>query len=263
MKIITHAPYAQASNEGGLIHLIANYLHVNFGEVSQLRCNGAFSLCDRDEETSWQRDMSSCLRCMNEQQSLASWSGIYTQDLSSYIHSDEILESRRWMFSVATDQLLRLSLKGINLSELCKESFAARCGVGEPDLMNKRHEQVLRRLLLSAARMCLAVRRFHRTFDPDLCLISGGRDFITRSFVKQSIELNKEIALFQMDLNERCIKIRKISTGKFYTSELMLSDVTTMRSDPRTWPQEVVRLIEDILTFLNVSQSQMSLPLAR
>ncbi|MCO6432299.1 MAG: hypothetical protein J5J00_15705 [Deltaproteobacteria bacterium] len=262
MKIALHAPFGSLNLEGGLMYLIANYLRGSGHEVAQLRCNGTFSLCDRDGETSWKRSLDSCLKCSSEQRSLASWGEIAVKDLSSFLTPGEIVDSRRWLLSTPREQLESLSLRGISLYNLCRGSFAARFGTETPDLNNRKHEPMTRRMLLSAARMCLATRRFLNHFSPEVLLVAGGRDYITRSLLVQAEMQKREYVLFSMDSSQRSINIHHPREDKTLACHLLLTDVTMMRADIKTWPPEVVSEIESVLGFLHIFQAQMSLPLA-
>jgi len=263
MKIAIFVPYGGFSKESGLMHLLANYINTITNDVLQLRCNGVFSLCDRDEESGWQRKLNSCLSCMANQTNLADWSGVSLSDLSRFITPAEIVSTRRWIHSLPTNVLNQLNFRGINLFELSSESLQQRLGVATPDLANKKHEQVTRRMLLSAARMCLATKRFQQQAAPTISLVAGGHDFITRSFAEQSRKQNSDIAVFEMDINERCVKIRHPRTNKLFACELLITDISHMRSDCKTWPREIIGVLDNILAFLEISQAQIALPLAR
>jgi hypothetical protein len=263
MKTVIFTPYGSLSKESGLIHLVANYVGTVIGGVSALRCNGIFSLCDRDEETSWTRNLESCAICMTNQAQYANWAAAEILDLSLYLNSDEIVATKRWMHNLSTQSLLSACFKEVNLYQLSKESLSLRLGVAGPDLANKKHEQITRRVLLSAARMCLATARFNNKYAPDLVLVANGQDFISKAFIVQSQNQKRDIATFSVDINERCIKIRHPKTGKLFTCELLITDISNMRSDSRTWPKEILVMLDDVLNFLDISQSQIPLPLAR
>lgn len=263
MKVAVFVPYAGASKEGGLVYLVANYLRSFLGDVINLRCNGAFSLCDRDEEIGWRRTLDSCHQCTAHQNSYASWSSVTSRDLTQFISSSEVISTRRWIHSVPTELLTKLNFRGINLYEICLESLSARLGNSKPDLANKKHEQLTRRMLLSAARMCLATKRFQQEVSPDITLVANGSDFLSRSFVQQSTAQKRESSVFKMDINERCVKITHPKGKAPFSCELLMTDITHMRADTKTWPREIIAVLEEILSFLQIEQIQITLPLAR
>ena len=263
MTILLHTPYGSHHKESSLMYLVANYLHSINLSVLQITCNGLFSLCDRDEENSWKRQIDSCLSCISDQCSLARWSSIGRSDLSKYIQPDEIVSTRRMVNGLSSANLKKVKYYGIFLYDLCLESFKLRSGGGLPDLANKKHEQLIRRYMLSAMRMCLSVKRLLNIVRPELTLLASGEDFITRSYIEQAKLQKKEVILFKMDIHERCVKIINLQAPKVFNCPLLINDVTSMRGEVSTWPKELAAAINDIVSFLGVSDNQITLPLAR
>lgn len=245
------------------MYLLANYLKVSFPEVVQLRCNGVFSLCDRDADSSWTRGMASCFTCMSDQRALSSWSGVPVQDLSSFILPDDVTETKKWVLSLRDDQLLAAEFRGVSVYEVARESFANRFGSVAPDLANKNHEQYLRRLLLAAVRMSIAANRYHSKFAPDMSLVAGGRDYLTRAFVMQGRALRRDVSTFRWDVNQRAIQIAHPREKKLLSCELVPEGIRGMRSDTRTWPSELTTIMNEIGAFLGLDSSQLSLPIAQ
>lgn len=263
MKIVVHTPYAGLSRESGLIYLTANYLNGYFSDIVQLRCNGVFSLCDRDEESNWRRDASSCAACIKNQSQMAEWSSLAYKDLSRFLSAEEIRETRRLMHATPDDGLRHLNFKGLNIYELCRGSFFNRLGTEQPDMMNKKHAQLMRRIMISALRMCMATRRFNNHFMPDLTIVAGGRDYITKALAGQSAQQKRDVAVFGIDINTRSIRIRHPREDKYLSSQLILPDIMSMRADSKTWPAEIVSAVEEILAFLDIPATQINLPLAK
>ena len=263
MTVLVHAPYGLSHKESSLIYLFANYLKTINLDIAQITCNGAFSLCDKDEETGWRRTIRSCLGCAHNQKGLAGWSSIQDSDLSKYINADEVTFTRRVINEMSVEQLKKMTYGGVLVYDLCIESFRLRTNNINPDFNNKKHEQLFRRYMLSAVRMCISVKKLLNVLRPDMSLIASGNDFITRSYVEQSKRMNIKAVLFKMDLHERCIKVINTQNGEIFTCPLLVNDVTTMRADVNTWPKELINMMHDISSFLDVSDSQISLPLAQ
>ncbi|MBX7143327.1 MAG: hypothetical protein K1X79_02640 [Oligoflexia bacterium] len=263
MKISVFVPFGSQSQESGLMYLLANYLKAFFPEVVQLRCNGAFSLCDRDADSSWTRNIVSCFTCMNDQRALSSWSGIPVQDLSSFLSPDDISQTKRWALALTPANFQQAALGSTKIFELCRESFMNRFGFTEPDPANKNHEQFLRRLLLATARMVLAARRYHMKFAPDLSLISGGGDFLTRTFQSEARACGRDVALFHWEVAQRAIQIHHPRERKMLACELVPEGIRGMRSDTKTWPHELVTIMAEIMKFLDLEGGQLRLPIAQ
>lgn len=263
MKISVFVPFGSQSQESGLIYLLANYLKSFFPEVVQLRCNGAFSLCDRDADSSWTRSISSCFACMYDQRALSSWSGIPVQDLSSFLSPDDISQTKRWALALSPANFQQAAIGSVNVFDLCRESFMNRFGFTDPDPSNKNHEQFLRRVLLATARMVLAARRYHLKYAPDLSLISGGGDFLTRTFQAEAISHKRDVAVFRWEVAQRAIQIHHPRERNILACELVPEGIRGMRSDVKTWPHELVTIMGEIMKFLNLDGEQLRLPIAQ
>lgn len=263
MKIAVLAPFGSHSQESGLLYLLANYLHGTYPEVVQLRCNGMFSVCDRDIDNSWTRSVSSCFACIADQKALSDWSGLPVQNYSSYLLPEDIRDTKQWLSSVSAADLPRAEFRALPVFEVCRESFANRFGTGEYDSRNKNHEQFLRKLMLSAARASLTAQRYQRQYAPDLSLICGGRDFISSSFVTVSQGMQRDVSVLRWNVGNRSIQITHPRQNDGYSCELVPEGVLGMRSDVKTWPRELNGIVQGILEFLGLSAGQLKLPISR
>jgi len=263
MNIVIFSPFGAGSQETGLLGLLANYLKNIFPQVCALRCNGIFSLCDRDGENGWRRGIQGCFSCMQEQERLSAWAGIRQEDLSLYLEPEEVVATKRWVLGLSAEEIPHSSFQGFVPYGLCVDSLRAYFGVETPDLSNEAHGPPLRRMLISALRMILVSDRFVRANKPNLALVAGGRDFISAAFIERARAGGVDVAEFCWDLASRSIKILHPRSRKEFPCPLVFEDITTMRSDSRTWPWELVRILEDILVFLDLTSSQLALPIAR
>lgn len=263
MKISAFVPFGAQSQESGLIYLLANYLKVTFPEVVQLRCNGVFSLCDRDAENSWNRNINSCFQCMADQKSMSDWSALPVQSLSAYLTPEDISETKKMILRMPSKDLKVAIFLDHNLFELCKDSFAERFRQSELDYDNKSHEQFVKKLMLSAARMLLATRHYQQRFAPDLTIVANGSDFLTRCYFEQSRRMQRAVAVFRWELAQRSVQIIRPRDNAILSSELVPENILAMRSDVRTWPFELSGIMSEIAKFLEIDASQIRLPLAQ
>jgi len=263
MRIAVFAPFGSLSRESGILCLIANYLQHMYPDVLQLRCNGIFSLCDRDAERSWKRTLDSCLGCACDQSRLAAWSGVKSGSLSRYLLPRDIDETRRWLSSLGDEAPVTARFHEVPLFPLCQASFFNRFGVSTPDYRNKNHVRTVRRLLLSAARMMLATERFNKKYMPDVTLVADGSDYLTAVYVSRSKAQGAAPAVFRWDLHRRSTQIVHPRSGALYSCDLLLDNITAMRPDPCTWSPELLGIISEILSFLGLSDTQLTLPIAR
>ncbi len=262
MKIAVFTPFGSFSRETGIIYLLANYLNDIYPEVVQLRCNGVLSLCERDSDRGWRRAPHSCLLCGSDQAKLAAWAGVKSTCLSRYLLPRDIDETRRWVLGLDDQALTTARFREVPLFSLCSASFQSRFGVETPDLRNKNHNRVLRRLLLSTARTLLCVERFNKKFVPDVSLVPGGSDYLSAVFMHRA-GAQGSCAIFKWDLHSRQTTILNSRTSEVYSCELLIDNVAGMRGDPGTWPPELIQMISQILSFLGLSDTQLALPIAR
>ncbi len=262
MGIAVFSPYGLMREESGILGLVSNYLRTNAWQVFDVRCNGVFSLCERDADTAWKREMSSCFGCMLEQARLEKWAGISCVELSKYLTPEDILESKRWLLSYENGSFEEAVYGQHNVFDLCRGSFHYRFGTEHPDLKNKNHEQAVRRMLVSTVRLLIATEKCNQQNRPEVALLSDGSDFLTAGYLAKSIEQDIRVATFRWDLAKRCVVVNTSSSTEEYNCPLVFEDITSMRSDVRTWPWEITQIIEELMVFLNLTSSQLELPIA-
>lgn len=263
MKTLVFTPFGAVSQEAGVIYLVANYLKSLYPDVSQLTCNGVVSLCDRDAENGWARSFMGCTSCAGEQRTLARWAALETVALSSFLNPDDIWESQRWISRLSTGELLTAAFEGVRIYELCAASVQSRFGALAPDLGNAGQEQFVRRIMLAALRVTLASRRVHLKIRPDLTLVSGGSDFMTRSYIQQAEMQRRDVVMFRWEVGTRAVLIRRSGSSQVYHCDFIFDDVTSMRPEIESWPPEILSSVHGALGFLGISQKQLKLALAR
>lgn len=263
MRYVLFAPYGSLYPENGLMYLLANYMRRSIEDIVQLRCNGVFSLCDKDSEHDWRREFATCGSCMGEQRELSSWCGIDHEDLSRYLKPHDIVESKRWVGAAAPSSLLSAEVEGLRPAELCAEFFERALGRAKPDLSNKRHAQFFKKTILGNLRMYLAARRFLTAAQPLLCFVSGQNDVLTSAFVAAANSQGIDVVRFYWDMSKRSVCVTHPSSGEILECDLLVERVARMRSDSATWPAEFITRIEEILEFLGVDECPQALPIAR
>jgi hypothetical protein len=261
MRISVFAPYGPYSQESGVIYLLSNYLSEQFPDVVQLRCNGLFSVCARDSETNWKRDFDSCMMCMSDQAHLQRWSGVTALDASRFVSAEEVEASGRWLQELEDEDLVTAALGDATIYSLCESSFEKRVGTSF-DVSNKRHVQVLRRMILTVIRTHQVATSFQRSFSPDLCFIADGKDMVTGTFAKSLAGTHTESVLFRWDAHKRSIFIKRSGATEGISCDLLLDGVSNMRADRKTWPRELTDIINEILEYLDLKQTQLRLPMA-
>jgi hypothetical protein len=234
-----------------------------FPEVLQLRCNGLFSMCDRDAERSWTRTLSGCFRCLGEQRDLAQWSGVTVEELSRHLSVKDIEATKRWIVGVATEQLPWTSFDGQNFYSLALGSWQNRFNVSRPDLGNPLHEQMLRRFMLSASRAYRAAETFHARVGPQLTLVAGGGDFLSRTFITQARAAKHAVAVCTWDVSKRAVMVSHPRREAVVPCGLLLDGLVDMRADPATWSRDLVGILDELLAFLDITEASSPLSAAQ
>lgn len=263
MSIVMFSPYGLASEETGVLALLTGYLSQSGYAVSSLQCNGAFSLCDRDAEGGWRRGVRSCFTCMYEQSRVARWSGISAHELSRFLEPEEISETRRWSLALTPRTAEQLPFADVAFLPMVRESMVSRLGKESIEELSPDEFDVLRRLMLSAARAYIAAQRFLAAQGSQLAMVAGCRDGLSRAFVAAAESQRVAVAQFKWDLMSRAVQVTHPASDRAFSCPIVFDDVTEMRSDPRTWPGEIVRVIDELMVFLDISNSQLQLPLAQ
>lgn len=262
MRISLFAPYGPFSQESGVIYLLGNYLAESFSEVSQLKCNGLFSVCERDLESNWRRDFDSCMLCMADQAHLQKWSGVQSIDASRFISDTAVESASRWLQSIDDEDLAVADFEQLPVFEYCEESFQKRFGAAY-DAKNKRHVEVARRMMITVIRTRQLAKAFKESYMPNFCFVASGSDLISKTFVSALKNSPVETVEFRWDVHQRAIKIQRASASESMTCDLLLEGVSNMRSDKKTWPAELTGIVDSILEYLDLNHLQLSLPIAQ
>jgi len=250
MSTIVFTPFATFGQECGILYLLANYLNAAEKPILRASCNGIFSLCDRDQLSGWKRGTQSCLSCMSDQRNLALWSGIDDLPLSEFLLPEEIERTKRWVLGLDSSALLDVEFDGVVLSELCVGSFERRFGTTRIDLRNSHHEYYFRRLLLSAARMKVLMKRFLRKVEANFHLVAGGADFISATYARECLQHDKRVVFFRWSSGSRFVDITRADSQDSLRCEILLDDIASMRREVSTWPDELLSMLEELVEFV-------------
>ena len=252
MSIILFAPFSSSSAESGLMYLLGNYMRHLRNDVFQLRCNGAFPVCERDAENGWKRNIRSCPACVAEQRSAAKWGSIESKDLSTFLQAEEVQETWRALQALSAHELTQFKYRGVPLFELARGSFRDYFGVDVPDPADGEHESELRRLLLATWRMSIGVRRFNNRMSPKAALVTGGQDYMTRTFVAHSVGQGIDVIVFQWSASDRAVNLINLRDNSSFACEFIVDDLKSMRNNPDSWSDGPINELHGILDFIGM-----------
>lgn len=250
MRLAVLSPYGTYHQESGLLYLVANYLAKRGAEVVQLRCDGALPACGRDVKYGEGRAPFTCLRCLSEQGALAQWAGIRSRDLSTFISPQDVLESSKWMSSIARSDLERVEFRGVRLWEACGSRIQAQVGEVSPRDVTPAQEEEARSAFLSYVYSVVASERFFAAWKPTMSFVISSTDPIARAYLTHARRGETEASVFTFDPSTESIVVELLSSGATYSTALILPEVTSMRSDPRTWAPELSAIVDELLSFL-------------
>ena len=246
-----------------MVYLIGKYLLSLGHQIQVLRCDGAFSLCDRDAEDTWRRNVTSCFSCMREQQQFAQWGEFGLVELAAFLKPADIESSWRWVVERSTARLIEEAYEGQKLFQSVQQSFVNRFSVEHPDINNKQHDAYLRRLILAAARMHIAARRFVTSSLPNIAAVAGARDFLSIALLSELKSAQRDGVIFQMHVAERSIQVLHPGKQQALSCDLLVEDVTRLRSDVRTWSRELILMLDSVLEFLDIDPVPVAYSIAR
>jgi len=232
------------------VYLVANYLAKRGAEVVQLRCDGSLPACGRDVKYSEGRAPFSCLRCLSEQGALAQWAGIRSRDLSTFISPQDVLESSKWMSSIARSDLERVEFRGVRLWDACASRIQARLGEVSPRDITTVQEEEVRSSFLSYVYSVVGSERFLAAWKPTMSFVICSNDPVARAYLSHAQQGAGEASVFTFDPSTESIAVEILSSGATYSTALVLPEVTSMRSDPRTWAPELSAIVDELLSFL-------------
>jgi hypothetical protein len=252
MSIALFAPYGSVSKETGFLVALGKFLGSRGYGVVNLRCNGVLSECGRDALNGTKRSLSSCINCINDNEVATNWAGVPSIELSPYLNFSEYEQYKDLISGLSQLDKDRFQVHGIKLSSLIGTSSSEDSSEAVKEF-DKRFVTTSR--LISAFSQILATRRL------DAILSIGSEDLLLKTFL--SVVANRELTcfIFKWDSQKMLMKITTQKGSQAYTSELFFDDVSSMRQNVESWPEQVQKEFLSIEQFMGITQQQLSLPM--
>lgn len=267
MNITAFLPYGLSLSEGHTTAVLLRYLQTMGLNVTELQCNGAFSVCDRGSEWSWKRTLTSCLRCQSEQARMAAWIECGRFEISRYVEPEKVEQSRRYLAELDDKALMGAEWNEEQLFPFVRHSFQLRFGATtEPNVSNRQHMGYLRRLMLAAISSIDAFNVFLNSKQPDLVLSAGGEGFLSQTFEHVLMKRGVRFVQVRLNLKDRCVdfvKNSKPGSSEIHSCPLLLENMLDVRREVNTWDNEVIRLLDELQGFLELEHVQLSFPMAQ
>jgi hypothetical protein len=250
MKITIFSPHGELSPAYATTYMMVHYLHSLCMDVTQLQCNGAFSVCDRDVEADGGRTIEHCLRCSAEQRSFTDFSGARVRKVTYFLAVDDLQQSRQWVLQRSAEELWKGEWFSIPIVELIEASFQNVSGDSRPRFESQRHAALIRRLALAAIRMTVAGGKYLNQQRPDWLWVSSGEDMLTKALlssarVQTSAKTGMQIVRFQSVLEGQMVLAHRDGDHQPYRVQNIVDSLIDVRSDIETWPKEVLHEFDD------------------
>lgn len=256
MKVAVHMPLGKAHPESGLMVALSNYIASAGHEVLHYVCDGIFQHCERDLEGEGERGLKSCFKCMREKNQFSEWAKMKDFGISSFLGPSDIENARQQVFTLGMQELKDLSEQGIRLRAHESQAIFRK-------LCDEKGQDFLRTNLVSLILATRAAKMFHDICQPELSLVASGRDFMSRTFLEFSKDNSKPVSLFTWAVSNRGIEISHPAKAESLACEIVLQEVTNMRTDVRTWPSDLTDVLDSILDFLGIPGKNQVLQVAQ
>lgn len=200
---------------------------------------------------------------MSEQRAVSEWTGVKRVELSPYVSSAVIRETKEWVSSLPIAELRSATFLNAWLYSLCRESFRVRARAEEPLEEHLEQEQLVRRLLLQTARAVSAWQLYLEETKPSLVIVAGGQDFITMSALDRCAHLSIPSSTASWDSSTRSVVMTHPTAQKTLSCEVLFEEITELSPDPSGWPEELRGIVRGVASFLGIGSSQLFLPNVR
>lgn len=259
MSLAVFSPYGALSKETGFLMVLARYLSTRGYGVTMIRCNGVFPRCGRDRHLAHGRSFSTCIECMKEQDLISQWGGFSSIDLSPYLEGLDINEQQTRLAHFSSGTMDRFFCEGVRVRDVISQAPAAAplrvVSNDESPPPTPKEEMLLAAQALTACAKLISERVL------DGLLLPVGGDFLLRAMA--AVAEKKGIKIFQFKWNEAQMMMN-ISGGEYvheFRSHLFFDDISTMRVEVETWPEEIRIHLKEIEEYLGITQQQLSLPM--
>ena len=244
------------------------YLHSLCGEVTQLHCNGAFSICERDTEKGGQRTLEHCLQCSAEQRSFVDFSGAQARKVTDFLAGDDLQKTRQWVLEKDAEELWNAEWYGLSVSHLIENTFRRITDEAQPRFRSQKHSGLIRQLTLASIRMAIAGGKCVNQLRPDWLWVPSGEEMLTKSFhasamLRASGMTNMQIVRFETVLDGQMVLAQREGDSQPYRVQNIIDSLVDVRSDIESWPKEVMSEFDQFFRYLGISDSQLGLPVAR
>jgi hypothetical protein len=253
MRIVTFAPYGRQPAENNFLTLLACFLKGTFPDTFQIVCDGALSFCQRDLLNPPSRD---CISCQSEQNIFRKWASLTEIKLSGLLTASDFKDAASFSRDYNLHNLR--FFESVDIRQLLEGQLIKISAEGNP-ATTQLNPKILHTIVL----MIRAANQMILKTLPDHVLLGAADDFLSKTFteVLKSRKIKYATLTFRPDIK----KIQVLRSVDQQTKELdfLLTSLENVRSDFHTWPSEAINYIQEVLQFIGLSDSQLTLPLIK
>lgn len=257
MAITFFSPYGTLIKESGFMYMFARYINAFCGDVYQLKCNGLFTICNRDCLVKDKRNFLTCGNCIACQNELATWACIDSHEISKCLRADILRYIKKEFLLVPDDELNNVYYEDLNIYELCKGSFVSFLGSESPDITNKRTLQLVKKIMLSSIKTVEAIKTYYANFNPHLFFIASSNDFLTNSVLGYLRSTNRKFVEIEWNDEKNVFSIISSNKQELKQYEIFIDSIVHFRNDFTTWPEEFINMLNDVAEFVELKNKEV------
>jgi hypothetical protein len=180
MKVLCYSPHNRWVVHGHWDMTIAHGLKHRGADVRYVMCDGLFSDCDVYWKAWEDRPADACLKCQAGTAALAAENQMPYEWLGRSLDPKESREARRWVSSLAREDLLDARYGEWRVGAWIKGSVHSHFRRSRLDVADAEVERAVRSYLYSGLIAAFALDRLLSDYAPDVLLVFNGRQSSTR-----------------------------------------------------------------------------------
>lgn len=179
-RVLCYSPYNRWALHGQWEMTVLHALRNRGAEVHYVLCDGLYSDCDVFWEATEPRPRNACVQCQLEVTNLVWRLGMDFLWLGRYLTPEEPREARRWVQSLATDELVGARYGDWDIADWITSSVHSHLRLSALEIDDPRVERTFRSYLYSGLVAAFALDRLLADQQPDVLFMFNGRQSSTR-----------------------------------------------------------------------------------
>lgn len=261
MKIALFFPYGPQQREAASAYSLAAFAEHCGSDIYNVTCSGVLSACDLDKQTDWDRKRNACFNCQCSQNYLQSWSGFNNYSIAEFLDPEFIEQSRAILEGLKAEELLQINYAQVPMESICQGVFNKRYGRDFGVNANSEELYFYRSLLLNSLRVFYATRKLVKEIEVDLLIVSGHEQLVSKAALLASNSARCDTLTVEAEVATSRSVFRHSAKEGSAISDMLISDISFVRRDLNSWPEEFYKQISKIAIFIGAQDLQIPLPI--